>query len=190
MSDATWIILLHQLLFQGLFLAKNLSLKLKLGRPIRGNNPEANMAVLFFIAFILVSLYLASGHWAPTSFILLPAQAAKGLCLFLLGSNLIFGFAALRDLGESWRVGVIEEQRTQLVESGVYRFTRNPYFVSYLLLFGAYTILLQNLLLLILSLFGTGLVHAMILREETYLERVHGSEYLQYKTRVPRYLLL
>ena len=52
MNEATWIILLHQALFQGLFMAKNISLKIKLGKPIRGNNAEANRAVGFFILFI------------------------------------------------------------------------------------------------------------------------------------------
>ena len=190
MNEATWIILLHQLLFQGLFVIKNLSLKLKLGQPIRGDNPEANAAVLFFVVFILTSLYLAMGQPGAMSLQLLPQGIATGLCLLLLCCNLLFGVAALRDLGESWRVGVIEEQQTTLVESGVYRFSRNPYFVSYLLLFAAYTLLLQNLGLLALSFIGGKLVHSMILKEEAYLSSVHGAAYAQYKTRVPRYLLL
>ena len=126
MTEATWIILLHQLLFQGLFVIKNLSLKLKLGQPIRGDNPEANAAVLFFVVFILTSLYLAMGQPGAMSLQLLPQGIATGLCLLLLCCNLLFGVAALRDLGESWRVGVIEEQQTTLVESGVYRFPAIP----------------------------------------------------------------
>ena len=187
MNEATWIILLHQALFQGLFIAKNISLKIKLGKPIRGNNAEANRAVGFFILFIALALYLAatdrgndiSGFGLITS-----------LSLSLLGLNLIFAMASLRDLGKSWRVGVIEEQETALIEEGIYRYSRNPYFVSYLLLFAAYTLLLQSILLLVLSFIGFALVHAMIRREEAYLDRVHGQAYLRYKQRVPRYLLL
>ena len=89
-----------------------------------------------------------------------------------------------------WRVGVIEEQRTALVVDGVYRLTRNPYFVAYLLMFAGYTVLLQNLLLLALWLIGFGLVHAMVRKEEAYLERVHGQAYRDYRARVPRYILL
>ena len=83
MNDAAWIILLHQLLFQGLFLLKNISLKIKLGQPIRGNNREANAAVLFFLVFILVSLYLATSYPGATSLHLLPEGIATGLCLSL-----------------------------------------------------------------------------------------------------------
>lgn len=187
MNEATWIILLHQALFQGLFMAKNISLKIKLGKPIRGNNAEANRAVGFFILFIALALYLAAtdrGSGIPAFGLI------TGLSLALLGLNLIVAIASLRDLGKSWRVGVIEEQQTTLIEEGIYRYSRNPYFVSYLLLFAAYTLLLKSMLLLVLSLIGFALVHAMIRREEAYLDRVHGQTYLRYKQRVPRYLLL
>ena len=187
MNEATWIILLHQALFQGLFMAKNISLKIKLGKPIRGNNAEANRAVGFFILFIALALYLAA---TDRSNDISGFGLITGLSLSLLGLNLIFAIASLRDLGKSWRVGVIEEQETILIEEGVYRYSRNPYFVSYLLLFAAYTLLLKSILLLVLSFIGFALVHAMISREEAYLDRVHGETYLRYKQRVPRYLLL
>ena len=35
----------------------------------------------------------------------------------------------------------------------------------------------------------TILVHAMVTREEAYLEQVHGEAYRRYRQRVPRYLL-
>jgi protein-S-isoprenylcysteine O-methyltransferase Ste14 len=138
MNEATWIILLHQALFQGLFMAKNISLKIKLGKPIRGNNAEASRAVAFFIFFIVLSLYLASST-ANRGNGVLATGLATGLSLLLLGLNLLFAIASLRDLGKSWRVGVIEEQETELIEEGIYRYSRNPYFMSYLLLFAAYT---------------------------------------------------
>lgn len=190
MTESALIILLHQLLFQGSFFAKNLSLRVKLGKPIRGDNLEARRAVLFFVVFIAISLYFAAASLQFGEIRLLPGPVATGLCLLLLGFNLVFGMASLKDLGESWRVGVIEEQTTELVEDGIYRFTRNPYFASYLMMFGAYTLLLQNLLLLALSFIGFGLIHGMILKEEAYLETVHGKAYQDYKQRVPRYLLL
>ena len=69
-------------------------------------------------------------------------------------------------------------------------FSRNPYFLAYLLMFAGYTMLLQSPLLLILSLIGFGLIHAMILREERYLAKTHAADYERYRQRVPRYLRL
>jgi protein-S-isoprenylcysteine O-methyltransferase Ste14 len=190
MTEAGPIILLHQVLFQACFLLKNFLLSRKLGTPVRGNNPEARRAILFFVAFILVSLLLAAGEMPFTRWQVMPDGLATGLCLLLLACNMVFGLASLRDLGESWRVGILEEQPTELVQDGIYRFSRNPYFVAYLLMFAAYTILLQNVLLLALSCLGFGLIHAMILKEETYLERLHGQSYRDYRRTVPRYLLV
>ncbi len=189
MRDATLIIAIHQLLFQGMFFAKNIALGNRLGRPIRGYNLEASISIGFFAVFIGLSLWLAQGEsgWGMLS--LLPVHLAQAICLLVLAVNLAVAAAALQDLGDSWRVGVIEEQRTSLVESGIYRFSRNPYFVSYMLMFVAYTILLQSTALLALSLIGFALIHWMVRREEKYLARLHPREYVRYCQRVPRYLI-
>jgi protein-S-isoprenylcysteine O-methyltransferase Ste14 len=190
MPDAALLILVHQLLFQGMFFAKNYLLKHKLGKPIRGFNLEANLSISFFVLFIGLSIYLAMSGGNPGRLNLLPAGIALFIGLLLMFANLLTGLASLKDLGDSWRIGVIEEQQTQLIESGIYRFTRNPYFVAYLLMFAAYTILLQNIILLALSCVGFGMVHAMVLKEEKYLAKTHGETYQQYRQRVPRYFLI
>ena len=190
MPDAALLILIHQLLFQGMFFAKNFILKHKLGKPIRGFNLEANLSISFFVLFIGLSIYLAMSGGNPGGLNLIPASIAGLIGLLLMLANLAVGLASLKDLGDSWRVGVIEEQQTRLIESGIYRFTRNPYFVSYLLMFAAYTVLLQSLVLLVLSFIGFGMVHAMILKEEKYLAKTHGEVYQQYRRRVPRYFLI
>lgn len=189
MTQDTWLILLHQLLFQGMFFAKNILLERRLGQPIRGFNPEANLSIAFFVLFICVALWLSLSPETHRTTGLLSGttQATAGL---LMLTSLGIAVASLKDLGDSWRVGVIEEQQTELIEQGVYRFSRNPYFLAYLLMFAAYTILLQSFFLLALSVIGFGLVHAMILREEGYLASTHAADYKRYRKRVPRYLRL
>ena len=190
MPDAALLILVHQLLFQGMFFAKNYLLKHKLGKPIRGFNLEANLSISFFVLFIGLSIYLALSGGEPGGLNLIPVSMALFIGLLLMLANLVTGLASLKDLGDSWRIGVIEEQQTRLIESGIYRYSRNPYFFAYLLMFAAYTILLQNLVLLVLSFIGFGMVHAMILKEEKYLAKTHGEAYQQYRQRVPRYFLV
>ena len=188
-TAAALVILLHQLLFQGMFVAKNVALRRRLGQPIRGSNSEANLAIASLALFIVLALFLALSDSPPGRVELLPASVAMALSLALLAANLLIGLASLRRLGDSWRVGVIEGQRTELVQDGIYRFTRNPYFLAYLLMCAAYTILLQNLLLLLLALVCLALIHAMILREERHLAAIHGDAYHRYRQRVGRYLL-
>jgi len=189
MRDATLVLLVHQLFFQGMFFAKNIALQRKLGRPVRGANPEASLAIAFFVIFIALSLLLAQTGSEWGKFALLSNRAALTLCLLLLGANLLVAAASLQGLGDSWRVGVIEEQQTALVETGIYRYSRNPYFLAYLLMFLAYTLLLQSALLLGLSAIGFMLIHAMVRREEQYLARLHPQGYHEYCQRVPRYLI-
>ncbi len=189
MTSDTWIIMLHQMLFQGMFFAKNVVLRRRLNQPIRGFNLEANLSIAFFAIFIGVALWLSLGlntHRATG----LAGGVAQSFSALLMLASLGIGAASLNDLGDSWRVGVIEEQQTELIERGVYRFSRNPYFLAYLLLFAAYTILLQSFLLLVLSVIGFGLVHGMILREERHLADKHPADYERYRQRVSRYLNL
>lgn len=188
MNESAALIIVHQLLFQGMFFAKNISLKRKLNQPIRGFNLEANLSIAFFVLFIALSIYLAlvGNHTLNHEF--LPGSIALLCGGLLMLANLAIGWAALKHLGDSWRVGVLEEQTTELVESGIYRISRNPFFVAYLLMFAAYTVLLQDPVLLLLSLLGFAMIHSMVVREEKYLGGVHGAAYNAYKQRVPRYL--
>ncbi len=184
MTSETWLILLHQVLFQGMFLAKNILLRHRLGQPIKGSNAEANLSIAFFAIFIGLALWLSAGPGTTD----LAWGGALAIAWLLMLASLGIAAVSLNDLGESWRVGVIEEQETELIERGVYRFSRNPYFLAYLLMFAGYTALLKSPLLLMLSLIGFGMIHAMVLREERYLAKAHGADYEHYRQCVPRYL--
>jgi len=190
MSGSVLIVLIHQTIFQGMFFAKNISLRRRLGIPIRGSNREAIMSVVFIALFIFISLLLGLFDAPFGTFNLLTRTTALTITLTLLSMNLLVGAASLIGLKDSWRVGVLEEQRTDLIEEGVYRFSRNPYFLSYLIMFVAYTVLLQNIILLILSLAGFAMIHLMALKEEKHLTALHGENYLQYQKRVPRYIII
>ena len=172
-----------------MFLAKNVWLGRKLRVPIRGGNREARISIAFLGSFIVLSLVLAAFRDPPGSIGLFGESTVAIVAILLLVSSTCVGLASLLGLGDSWRVGVPGEQKTELVEGGIYRFTRNPYFVAYLIMFAAYTILLQSLVLLLLSFVGFALIHAMVLKEERHLAALHGERYRDYQRRVPRYLI-
>ena len=187
----TWhIILAHQLIFQGMFVTKNIILRKKISQQIRGDNSEATISISFFALFIAIAFVLSIVNSPIGEIPLLTGSIAMSFGLAILFLNIIISTASLVHLKDSWRVGVLEEQETELITSGIYRFSRNPYFASYILMFAAYTLLLQNLLLLGLSIAGFVLIHKMISKEETYLFSVHGDAYSEYKRTVPRYLIV
>ncbi|MCX2982687.1 isoprenylcysteine carboxylmethyltransferase family protein [Halieaceae bacterium IMCC14734] len=188
MNESVIIIIIHQLVYQGMFFAKNFILRRRLGRPIRGTNKEASIFIGFFLIFLGLTFFEAfqiDGGIASSS---TWDIAAYSLGMILMCASVLIARASLKDLGDSWRVGVIEDQRTTLIETGIYGISRNPYFVAYLLLFAAYTVFLQSLLLLILSGIGFGLIHRLVRNEENYLSKQHGDTYQKYKKDVHRYL--
>lgn len=172
-----------------MFFTKNMLLKRKTGQVIRGSNLEAIFSVVFIVFFISLSFLLSAISEPFGRFeIVSPAvtNVTAGLILII---NLTISAFSLVHLKESWRVGIVKSQKTRLVTSGIYSISRNPYFVSYGMMFLAYTILLQNVLLLGLTGIGYLLVHLMVLKEERYLSHKHGKSYLLYKESTPRYLL-
>ncbi len=188
MNNSVVIILIHQIVFQSMFFAKNISLHRRLGIPIRGRNRETNLSIGFIGLFISLSILLSLLE-APFGMVhLIMRSTARAVAVILLVVNLLVGASSLIGLRDSWRVGVLEDQETNLIEEGIYRFSRNPYFLSYLIMFVAYTVLLQNIILLVLSLIGFTMIHTMVLKEEQHLTTLHGEKYRQYLKRVPRYI--
>jgi len=188
--DVFIIILIHQLLFQGMFLIKNIYLSRKLGIKIRGNNPEAIISAIFFTLTIITALVISYFNITLGKLSIMDDGLALAISFGGMVISTFVSGASLVGLKDSWRVGVIEEQQTELVTSGIYKYTRNPYFSSYLLMFLSYTILLQNTVLLACFIVALIMVHKMILKEEKYLYSVHGESFLAYKKIAPRYLIL
>ena len=77
----------------------------------------------------------------------------------------------------------------EIVQTGVYRFTRNPMYLSLALLQVAIGIGLGNFWVVLLVAFSCLIVQTTAIRpEEAYLEGKFGSEYLDYKKSVRRWL--
>jgi protein-S-isoprenylcysteine O-methyltransferase Ste14 len=75
-----------------------------------------------------------------------------------------------------------------LVDSGVYRWTRNPMYIGgCFAMFGLAFLCALDWLPLLLPLSLVVLHFGIIKREERYLERKFDDQYLRYAARVPRY---
>lgn len=81
------------------------------------------------------------------------------------------------------------EPATALVTAGPYRFTRNPIYTGFVLVFFGLSIVLTSVwILLLLAPVLLILQHGVVLREEAYLEAKFGDAYRAYANRVPRWL--
>ena len=105
----------------------------------------------------------------------------------LLGIVAIFFFAsATITMKNSWRVGIPEE-KTSLITNGIYKWSRNPAFVGFDLLFCSIWLIFYNIPLVIVSIWSAVMLHLQILQEEVYMHNMFGEEYDNYKKHTLRY---
>jgi protein-S-isoprenylcysteine O-methyltransferase Ste14 len=78
---------------------------------------------------------------------------------------------------------------TSIVDTGPYRFTRNPIYLSMILGLVSLAIAFDSLwLLMTLVPFFLVIHYGVVVREEAYLERKFGEVYRRYRARVQRWL--
>ena len=117
----------------------------------------------------------------------LPANARfTGFCVGILGDAIfLLSVLCMRD---SWRAGIPDKDKTELVTTGIYRFSRNPAFLGFDLMYVGVLLLYGNLLTLGFSAFAIVMLHLQILQEERYLVNTFGAPYQEYFRHVSRYL--
>ena len=89
---------------------------------------------------------------------------------------------------DSWRAGIPDKDRTELVTGGIYRYSRNPAFLGFDFMYVGVLLMYGNLLTLGVSVFAMVMLHLQILQEERYLEGAFGAAYTAYRQQVFRYL--
>ena len=116
----------------------------------------------------------------------LPASARfSGFLVGMLGDG-IFLFSVLC-MKDSWRAGIPDKDKTELVTGGIYRYSRNPAFLGFDLMYIGVLLLYGNLLTLSFSTFAIVMLHLQILQEERYLVNTFGAPYQEYCRHVSRY---
>lgn len=109
-----------------------------------------------------------------------------GICIAVTGvAVFITSVVTMRD---SWRAGVSKTDKTELVTSGIYSFSRNPAFLGFDLVYIGILLMFFNLILFIISVFGVVIFHLQIVNvEEDFLIDTFREEYINYKKKVCRY---
>ena len=117
----------------------------------------------------------------------LPSNARfTGFCIGMVG-DLIFLISVLC-MKDSWRAGIPDSGKTELVTDGIYAYSRNPAFLGFDLQYIGVLLMFCNLLTASFTVFAVTMLHLQILQEECYLTVTFGSAYLDYRHRVFRYL--
>jgi protein-S-isoprenylcysteine O-methyltransferase Ste14 len=131
----------------------------------------------------LVLDWLVPSHFVPTN---LPAGWI-GIIIFVLAVALaVWAIVTISSAGSNVPT---DRPTTAIVESGPYRFTRNPIYLGMFLGLVGLAIALNDLWLLVtLVPFALVIRYGVVAREEAYLERNFGDAYAGYRSRVRRWL--
>jgi protein-S-isoprenylcysteine O-methyltransferase Ste14 len=125
---------------------------------------------------------------------LIPLPFFPGLPSRILGAILFFsgfalGFPALRGMLRAKTSPNPHRSSTALVREAPYQFTRNPMYLGMLVSYAGLFVFFQNpWVLLFLPLLIWSFTSWVIVPEEKYLEEKFGSEYLDFKSRVHRWI--
>ena len=154
------------------------------------DHPDINKNVhppILALMFIILAFLL--GWFAPLPFMRLPPVFLiyPGLALTIIG--FLLGVGAFTEFSRAGTTLDPHGSVSQLVTTGVYRITRNPIYLGFLLL--VIGIPLSSGFywgIIVAPFFVTTLNRLVIEREEAYLEIKFNEQYTSYKSSVRRWL--
>ena len=157
----------------------------------KGAGPLEWLSGLLFIAgmaMAVVSITLVlQDQLDPIDAVDLDALHAVGIAFAALGGLSVF--AAQLGMGENWRVGVSDEQRTDLVTGGWFSLCRNPIYAAMIVGWTGFALMVPTwLAFAAVVVIAVGLELQVRVVEEPFLIRTHGTEYRAYATRVGRFV--
>lgn len=155
----------------------------------KANTPQWWAKIGFIIAIILgfVAPIVAVAGLENIPALDRVALHVAGIVLTIIGIALTV--VAQYAMGESWRIGVDDNERTQLVTGGLFAVVRNPIFSAMLVTAVGLALTIPNIISIVALV---ALIFALELQvrlvEEPYLLRAQGDGYTAYAYRVGRFL--
>ncbi|HNE03656.1 MAG TPA: isoprenylcysteine carboxylmethyltransferase family protein [Anaerolineales bacterium] len=125
--------------------------------------------------------YLAPIHWLENA-----SLDYSGLGLLFL--SFFWTFSAQAQMGNSWRIGIDTAHKTELVQSGIFKFSRNPVFLGMRLTLLGLFFILPNAPTFVIFLIGDLLMQIQVRLEEEFLTKTHGAAYREYCTQTRRWI--
>ena len=143
-------------------------------------------APVIFVAFITLGLGL---NWMLPLLFLANVLVARVAGFFVVGVSFLVGGSAVVEMRRHHTSPNPHKPVTALVEDGVFRYSRNPVYLSLLVLYVGIAICVNVLWLILLcpALYWS-VEKLMVKPEEDYLERRFSIDYVQYKKRVRRWI--
>lgn len=142
---------------------------------------------IFVLLAVLAIVILESLNVLEPLFEFGTIGTSVGLVLCAVGATTTM--VSQYQMGKSWRIGVDDSEKTELVMHGLFSLSRNPIYFGMLVVGLGFLALVPHVAMLIccvLAYIGIDLQVRKI--EEPHLKRVFGSAYEEYTRRINRYV--
>lgn len=142
------------------------------------------LSILVFVVFALFqNLYMLLGPIRLLTYTTVQ-YAGMGIMSFAL----VWVVIAQSQMGGSWRIGIDHDQKTEFVQKGLFKYSRNPIFVGVIIMSLGYFLLLPNPITLAILVLDIALIQIQVAMEEEHLTRQHEHQYVEYCQNVSRWL--
>lgn len=157
-----------------------------------GRGDKSKKTVVIEVSLVIVLVIAALTQFLTILFVekfplILQPDFFRYFGAVLSVAGIITLIVAMATLGDSWRGGIDYNQKTGLITTGVYKYSRNPGFVGFDLFFVGMALLFSNVVNVIFSCILLFLLHLQILEEEKFLSSAFGKEYSDYQKQTRRY---
>lgn len=88
----------------------------------------------------------------------------------------------------SWRIGIDYNDKTELIDSGLFQISRNPIFLGVIVSYIGTFLIIPNLLSFCIMVLTIVILQVQVRLEEEFLIKIHGDEYNEYKNKVRRWI--
>ncbi len=125
--------------------------------------------------------YTGPIEWLETAYI-----RVAGLVLLFVA--LVWVSVGQIQMGASWRIGIDNEVRTDLVSKGLFSISRNPIFLGMRVLLLGLFLVTPNALSLLAFGVGDALMQVQVRLEEEHMSKLHEEAFASYKAKVRRWI--
>ena len=172
--------------FVKLFLLKKRGISgYKLAQSEKKNKHDVTEILLKVVSFTLPVVELASIIIGRSYLPIMGKVLGVYLAVF---ADFLF-LNSIITMKDSWRVGVAKDDNDRkLITGGIYKFSRNPAFLAFDLLYIGIVLMYCNIPLIVLTVLALVVFHLQILNEEKFLSKAFKEEYAEYRKKVGRYV--
>lgn len=148
---------------------------------------------LFRVTFIGIAIVTALNILPTTRAMLTSLPWAFYATAQYFGWGLLFGalclvIVAQVQMGSAWRIGVDYGQKTELITSGIFQYSRNPIFLGIRICFLGLLLVMPNAWMLMLVVLGDAMIQIQVRLEEDYLQTTFGDTYKAYALSTRRWI--